>query len=57
MTLVKCSDKPETYLNMDYIEYVTKFEDGETYAFINGLSYKISEKAYNIILNYGKAKI
>ena len=59
MTLVKYSDRPEAYLNMDYIESITKFENGEAYAFVNREteSYKISEKAYNTILKYGKAKV
>ena len=59
MTLVKYSDRPEAYLNMDYIESIRKFENGKIYAFVNRQteSYEISEKAYNTILSYGKAKI
>jgi len=58
MNLVKYSDNPEAYLNMDYIESIVKNEEG-IYIFVNRntQSYKISEKAYNTILKYGKAKI
>ena len=58
MTLVKYSDNPEAYLNMDYIESMVKNED-EIYVFVNRntQSYKISEKAYNTILKYGKAEV
>lgn len=59
MTLVKYSDSPEAYLNMDYIESIIKFKNGEIFAFVNRNteSYKISESAYNTILKYGKAEI
>ena len=58
MTFVKYSDNPEAYLNMDYIESIVKNEEG-IYIFVNRntQSYKISEKAYNTILSYGKAKV
>ena len=58
MKLVKYSDDPEAYLNMDYIESIVKNKDG-IYIYVNRntLSYKISEKAYNTILSYGKAEV
>ena len=59
MKLVKYRDDPESYLNMDYIESVEKHDNGVIFAFVNRNteSYKISEKAYNTILNYGKAEV
>ena len=59
MKLVKYSNDPEAYLNMDYIESVTRPIDGNILAFVNRntQSYIISEEAYNTILKYGKAEV
>ena len=55
MNLVKISNRPEQYLNMDYIESVGV--DGDMYyAYINNFSgrYLLSKEAYETILKYGK---
>jgi len=59
MNLVKISDNNfESYLNIDFIEYICKDIDGNfrAYTYYNNFYY-ISEEAYNTILKYGKAKI
>ena len=57
MNLVKCCDVPESYLDMDCIEYVVKYSDGTIKAYTANEDYVISESAFNTILKYGKAEI
>ena len=59
MNLVKYSDTPEAYLNMDFIESVTKQSYENYVCFVNQNTepYYISKSAYDTILAYGKAKI
>ena len=60
MRLVKISKYSDIYINMDYITEVSKSHKINGEYFVNTLdshTYKIDEKAYNIILSYGKAKI
>lgn len=57
MNLVKCCDVPESYLDMDCIEYVVKYSDGTIKVYTANEDYIISESAYNTILKYGKAEV
>lgn len=60
MNLVNYGQDPENeyFLNMDLIESVTKQEEKYKVWMIGSLDgYEISEKAYNIILSYGKAEV
>lgn len=62
MTLVNCgtnpNDQDKFFLNMDFIESVTKQERKYKVWMIGSEDgYKISESAYNTILIYGKAKV
>lgn len=52
------NDQDKFFLNMDFIECITK-QEGKYKVWIIGSShgYEISELAYNTILLYGKAEI
>ena len=60
MKLVKISDHPEQYLNMDIIESVSK-EDDLYYAYIieskSSIRYRLTKEAYETILKYGTIRI
>lgn len=58
MNLVKISNNPERYLNMDYVESVG-IDGNEYYAFVNNYTsrYILSKEAYETILKYGKIKV
>ena len=60
MKLVKIDNYTGRYINMDYVVEIYKSVTKAEEYFIRTLdnfSYKISEKAYNTILNYGKANL
>ena len=52
------NEQDEFFLNMDFIETVTK-QEGKYRVWMIGSEdgYEISESAYNTILSYGKANI